>query len=238
MIVPGDVIEDHPLVMGPGVYEDHDRAIPTVAGYYHTQKRKQGLVAYVESAGKHYVPHLHDMVVGIVVGTIGESYKVQLQDFCQPVLLSFYAFANATKKNRPQLKQGQAVYARISQAIPEIDIEIECVDAAGKDGGFGPLDDQGMVVDIGNLAYARELLFNHKLLVLEHLATKCKFEVAVGTNGKAWIRAGDAANPNLRGTIAVANYVVEMQHHPAEDAAEVLDRVWAQYQVDEDVDHE
>lgn len=238
MIVPGDVIEDHPQVMGPGVYETHDRTIPTVAGYYHTLTRKQGLVAYVDSAGKRYVPHLQDFVVGIVVGTIGESYKVQLQEFCQPVLLNFMAFPNATKKNRPQLKVGQAVYARITQAIPEIDIEIECVDAAGKDGGFGPLDDQGMVVDIGNLAYARELLFNHKLKVLEQLAARCKFEIAVGNNGKAWIRAGDPDLPNLKGTIAAANYVVEMQHHLPDDATSVLDRLWAQYQVDEDIDHE
>ena len=47
-------------------------------------------------------------------------------------------FPNASKKNRPNLKNGQAVYARVSQDIPEIETELECIDpTSGKEGGFG-----------------------------------------------------------------------------------------------------
>lgn len=232
MIVPGDTLSDAPQVLGPGVYECNNQAIPTVAGYLHTTVKLRGTVAYVDLASKHYEPHTNDMVVGVVVGSIGESFKVQIQDFCQPVLLNFMAFPNATKKNRPQLKNGQCVYARVSQAVPEIDVEIECVDAAGKDGGFGPLDEQGMVVDIANLAYCRQLLFKANLQVLERLAQKCKFEIAVGMNGKLWIKVG-GDEVNFRGTIAAAKYLVQMQHHREEEGDEVLHKLWKEYQVDE-----
>ncbi|CAN3356766.1 exosome complex component Rrp40p [Diutina catenulata] len=196
MILPSDVIEESLVTIGPGIYVHNDVSIPTVVGHYHTTDRKNGTVGYIESAAKRYAPQANDFVVGIVTGTIGESYKVQLQDYCQPVLLGFMAFANATKKNRPQLKNGQAVYARVISAIPGIDIEIECMDATGKESGFGPLDESGLVVSLGNLAYARELLFNHRSRILEKLAAKCAFEIAVGTNGRVWIKAGAATASN------------------------------------------
>ena len=67
-----------------------------------------------------------DFVVGILTGTIS-IYRVSLASFSTPVSLSYMAFPNATKKNRPNLKVGDLVYARVSNAEPELGAEIECI---------------------------------------------------------------------------------------------------------------
>ena len=46
---------------------------------------------------------LGDMVIGIITGKLGESFKVDIGSYL-PAQLSFYAFEGATKKNKPDLK--------------------------------------------------------------------------------------------------------------------------------------
>ncbi|EGV64163.1 hypothetical protein CANTEDRAFT_114211 [Yamadazyma tenuis ATCC 10573] len=238
-IVPGDALDIQQMktTIGPGVYKNPktQNIIPAAAGYLNVKinKKNTNQLAYIESKSKRYIPKANDFVVGIVTGTIGESYKVSLQDFSANVLLSMMAFPNATKKNRPNLKVGQVVYARVSQDIPEIDIEIECIDpATGKEGGFGMLDESGYIFEVG-LNYANELLFNPSSVYLEKLASKCKFEVAIGLNGKIWIKCGDglvyeedqlteAGANDFRYTLAAATYLKKCQKVPKSQVDAVL----------------
>lgn len=67
---------------------------------------------------------------------------------------------------------------------------MECIDSSGKESGFGLLDDLGFLFDV-NMNFARELLFNKNSIFLELLALKCKFEIAIGINGKIWIKCGN-----------------------------------------------
>lgn len=197
VVIPGDSLsfgdKAVPVTVGPGVYKDpQTQAIePSSAGILNTKESSSKRLVYIDSNSKRYIPQTNDFVIGIITGVFGENYKVQLQNFSSGVLLSMMAFPNASRKNKPNLKVGQAVYARVSQAIPEIDIELECIDATtGKEGGFGLLDESGYLFDI-NMNFARELLFNPNSHVLEKLASKCRFEIAVGINGKVWIKCGD-----------------------------------------------
>ncbi|KAG7662435.1 RRP40 [[Candida] subhashii] len=200
LILPGDKlpiedVESIKTVIGPGIYKKptSNTLIASTAGIISVEQNKNhtNQLVYIESNSKRYIPHTNDFVIGIVTGVLGESYKVQLQDFSSAVLLPFMAFPNATKKNRPNLKNGQAVYARVTQDIPEIEAELECIDpTTGKEGGFGLLDESGYIFDV-NLNFARELLFNPNTIFLEMLATKCKFEIAIGINGKIWIKCGE-----------------------------------------------
>lgn len=201
IILPGDKLpidEDIFTVkttIGPGIYKKPktQELIPSAAGILHYERAKSSSqqLIYIESNSKRYIPHTNDYVIGIITGAIGESYKVSLQSNSTPVLLSFWAFPNASKKNRPNLKNGQAVYARVSQDIPEIETELECIDpTSGKEGGFGVLDESGYIFDV-HLNFARELLFNPKTIFLETLATRCQFEIAIGINGKIWIKCGN-----------------------------------------------
>lgn len=247
LIIPGDVLPldtEVKTTIGPGIYKNPktQNIIPASAGLLSikTNKNQTNQVVYIESNSKRYIPQTNDFVIGIIIGLIGESYKVQLQDFSTTVMLPMMAFPNATKKNRPNLKVGQAVYARVSQAIPEIETELECIDPeTGKEGGFGLLDEAGYIFDV-KLNFARELLFNASSVFLEKLAAKCVFEIAVGINGKIWIKCGDGlkletetGEPNdsyvkdMKHTLAAARYLTKCQHVSAEDVEQVLEEAFA-----------
>lgn len=72
--------------------------------------------------------------------------------------------------------------------------EIVCYNpSTGKSEGMGELKG-GMVFDV-SLGMARRLLLKRQveegaLVVLEEIALKVAFEVAVGRNGKVWVKAG------------------------------------------------
>ncbi|RCK56242.1 Exosome complex component RRP40 [Candida viswanathii] len=231
IITPGDKlpIQDITTVkttIGPGIYKkpQSQQLIPSSAGVFHhisTTSTKPTQLLYIESNTKRYIPHNNDFVIGLVVGTIGENYKVALQAGSIPVLLGFYAFANASKKNRPLVKNGDLVYGRITNDTVEIDNEMECVDASGKEAGFGVLDDLGFVFDV-NLNFARELLFNKNSVFLELLALKCKFEIAIGINGKIWIKCGEGVGKKDGGTAAQEDEDQEMKDAGEDDGVKDL----------------
>lgn len=263
LIFPGDLVdfqasENVQTKVGPGIYKNPrlQTIIPANAGLLSQKisKNKSNQVIFIESNSKRYIPQTNDFVIGTITGVIGESYKVSLQHFSTPTILPMMAFPNATKKNRPNLKNGQVVYARVSQAIPEIDIELECIDpTTGKEGGFGLLDESGYLFDI-NLNFARELLFNPNCVYLDKLAKKIKFEIAIGINGKVWLKSGDGltkekmdidqkegededsnGNDNsknylkdLKNTLAASKFLIHCQHTKQQDLDSLLSQVFSQ----------
>lgn len=206
MLLPGDSLSGE--VAGPGVREGPGGLVATAAGEPHTARLKGKTVAYVAAAGKRYLPRQNDHVVGVVTGVFGDSYKVQLCPYSPELVLDAMAFENATKKNRPQLKAGSVVYARVKSAHPDVEGELECLDSAtGKAAGFGVLA-TGCVVDRLGLHYCRALWEGKHEGVLEALAKRCRFEVAVGVNGSVWIDAeGD-----VQRTMACVRVLREAEH--------------------------
>ena len=95
---------------------------------------------------------------------------------------------------RPQLSTGSLVYAKITLDSKYLDPEISCFNSStGKSEGMGELKG-GMVFDI-SLGFARRLLMPRQkedagVAILESLAEKLPFEVAIGRNGKVWVNAG------------------------------------------------
>ena len=118
------------------------------------------------------------------------------------------AFEGATKKTRPQLSAGSLVYARVSLANKHMDPELECMHpGTGKADGLGELKG-GMVFDV-SLGLARRLMMPDPVkqggvVVLEECAERAPFEIAVGRNGRVWIRAGDTAK-----TLVIGRAIVE-----------------------------
>jgi exosome complex component RRP40 len=108
-------------------------------------------------------------------------------------LLPQLAFEGVTKKTKPQLAPGSLVYAKITSASKHMEPEIACFNSStGKSDGMGELKG-GMVFDI-SLKMARRLLMAKQkeeggIWVLEEIATKISFEVAVGRNGRIWINS-------------------------------------------------
>ncbi|ODV95628.1 hypothetical protein PACTADRAFT_50326 [Pachysolen tannophilus NRRL Y-2460] len=227
LVIPGDLIsvkfDANNVVLGPGVCiskKDNESIIPTSAGILQLQEKKNQNYIYIESNNKRYIPSMGDYVVGTVTGVFGDYFKISLSNFQSSVILSTMAFPNASKKNRPNLKNGDLVYARVSSCFKDIDVEIECIDpTTGKDGGFGLLEG-GYVFEV-KLGYARWLFFDKQNPLLEILASKCKFEIAIGINGKIWLKTDD-----LKTTLACSTIIENCQFLKQQDFNTEINKVF------------
>lgn len=198
LLFPGDSLEvkGEEVTIGPNltVLETNDSSAileSTKAGVLLTKKQqKAGPLYYVDSPFGRYGPQVGDFVLGTVVGQLGEFYKISLNEFSSPAILNMFAFPNASKKNRPRLEVRDLVYARVESTHNAVDPELSCVDAVtGKDGGFGVLKG-GYCFNVSS-AYARYLLYTPNAPVLSKLVEKVQFEMAIGVNGKIWVKCDD-----------------------------------------------
>lgn len=223
LIFPGDELNldsQKPTTLGPGLYYNPvtQEIEPTNAGVEVVTETKRGQTAYVEFNSKRYVPAVGDYVIGVIVGQFSDSYKVSLSSFSSSVTLSYMAFPNASKKNRPTLKIGDLVYARVCAAEKELEAEIECLDSTtGKDAGFGLLEG-GMVAEV-SVAFARAMLFDQKFPFLKMLSQFTQFEVAIGVNGKVWLKCDE-----LRNTLACYRSILECQKIPVAQYKDTIKR--------------
>ncbi|KAI0031062.1 hypothetical protein K488DRAFT_79284 [Vararia minispora EC-137] len=189
-VLPGEIIpaKHVNLKLGPGLQQEIGgdnltSVVTTLAGYL--QRSANGARWWVEnSSAKRYVPAPQEPVIGTVVLRLGESYKVDI-GAGQSALLDGLAFEGASRRNRPNLKIGSLVYARVSLAHKDMDPEIECFDAqTRKAEGFGEL--KGGFVTICSLRMSRNLLDpNYFLLPL--LGSRFPLDAAVGVNGRVWV---------------------------------------------------
>lgn len=132
------------------------------------------------------------------------------------------SFEGATKRNRPALYEGDAVYARVVEAHPDTDPVLACVDAQGAASRYGHL--KGGHTFECSCAWARALLERPQPAVLGALGAEVPFEAAVGLNGRVWIDAATAAQAvRAAGVLRAA----EEELGPGEDAAAFVRRVLA-----------
>jgi len=83
--------------------------------------------------------------VGIIYQRSGEAYRVDI-GAAHFALLDGLSFEGASKRNKPNLKLGTILYARVSLAHKDMEPELECFDAqTRKAGEFGELKDGFMV---------------------------------------------------------------------------------------------
>ncbi|KAG8830920.1 exosome non-catalytic core subunit rrp40 [Serendipita sp. 399] len=207
-ILPGDIVTPkyaNNLKLGPGLHQlqlasddGHHQSIiiATCAG---TLEAKGKNKYYVEANGKRYVPAAQEPVVGVVTARLGEAYRVDIGS-AHPATLDALAFEGATKRNRPNLKVGSLVYARVSLANKNLEPELECFDAqTHKSEGFGEL--KGGLVQKCSLGLARRLLDpDHFLLPL--LGSRFSLDAAIGVNGKIWFKA-----QTVKQTIAISRCI-------------------------------
>ncbi|ODV86820.1 hypothetical protein CANARDRAFT_117800 [[Candida] arabinofermentans NRRL YB-2248] len=226
LIIPGDDINiseptSH-MTLGPNILHniENNNLIPTTSGFLNVQTKKNNTIYYIESNTKRYIPNVNDFVIGTVVGTISENYRVSLNDFSTTVLLNQLAFPNATKKNRPFLKTGDLIYARVLRSDPDLEVELDCIDpTTGKEGGFGLLNG-GLNFNV-KLAFARYLLFNSNAEILNKLVSKCQFEIAIGVNGKIWLKTDD-----LKTTIACMTSIQQSQNWSKSEISNKVDAIF------------
>ncbi|KAL6713642.1 exosome non-catalytic core subunit rrp40 [Lecanora helva] len=212
IVLPGDTISSdvlptsssssQSLRLGPGL-----RLVPpstitsAVAGSLRVDQKKNAI--WVENNGGRYIPQPNDLIIATVHHSSTDVYHCSITPHTQFAQLPQLAFEGATKKTRPQLNSGSLIYARVLSASKHLDPEIVCYNpSTGKSEGMGELKG-GMVFDV-SLGMARRLLLAKQredggIAVLEEIAEKLAFEIAVGRNGKVWVKSAGVKETLLVG---------------------------------------
>ncbi|KAF9242525.1 hypothetical protein BU15DRAFT_43817 [Melanogaster broomeanus] len=210
IVLPGEYIpaQHVNLKLGPGLLQlsthqasakgrSSQSIISTRAGALNYSANKSKW--WVEGNSRRYVPAAQESVIGIVTGRSGEGWRVDIGS-AHPASLDGLAFEGATKRNKPNLKVGSLLYARVSLAHKDMEPELECFDAqTHKAEGFGEL--KGGFVAQCSLQMSR-LLLDPKHFLLPLLGSRFPLEAAVGMNGRIWVSAKE-----IKQTIAVVRCI-------------------------------
>jgi exosome complex component RRP40 len=165
IILPGDDLTEtlsksaSTVKIGAGLMYSKERVISTNVGEL---SYRPPSTYWVKSSKKRYYPKVGDQVVGVIEEKGGDFYIVNIFSGSS-CILNRLAFEGATKRNRPELKKGDVVYARVTIAGNDCDTELSCISTTGskKEWSSGEtvygLLSQGLVVNV-NSATARRLL--------------------------------------------------------------------------------
>ena len=198
LVFPGDELCDvgaKHVTLGPGVVRAGDRLVAAVVGLVRWQAVLKRV--WIEGEARRYVPRLGDHVIGVVNSKHAEEYQLQV-GAASPASLPVLAFDGATKRNRPHLDVGALVYARITLAHRDMEAEASCAAPPGigakdwvtNESVFGELAG-GHVFDCPPALCRR--LMSTDCPILDALGNLAPFELAVGVNGRVWVRSEAAA---------------------------------------------
>ncbi|GAA5935445.1 exosome non-catalytic core subunit RRP40 [Sporobolomyces koalae] len=214
VLLPGDLLptvstSTANLHLGPGLASTASRssasAAPTAssadappatvratrAGLLGSMPTKDSHRFWLESTLRRYTPSPPEPVLGIITARHAEGYRVDIGS-AQPASLDGLAFEGATKRNKPNLKIGTLVYGYLLPTPPFAEPELSCVDqTTQKSAGFGELLDGYLIRNV-ELNRCRALL-SPKNPLLSKLGSKFPFEVAVGMNGRIWVKASSTS---------------------------------------------
>ncbi|TIB94031.1 hypothetical protein E3Q19_00663, partial [Wallemia mellicola] len=158
-----------------------------------------------------------DSVIGQVIFRGSEGYRVDIGT-ATTANLDALAFEGATKRNKPNLKVGLLVYARISLAHKDMETELECLNpTTGKAEGYGELKG-GILADNLDINKCKSLLEkNSPFMNTLMQGFGFPFELATAMNGKIWISA-----PSTSQTISVYRTIMKAD----KDGLESLNDEW------------
>ncbi|VDO95260.1 unnamed protein product [Soboliphyme baturini] len=181
VVVPGDVVDQlkNVKLVGPGLRVCDGHVVALRCGVV---TRDEGNV-WINYFEKRYEPVLDDLVVGQVVQQLSDGWKVHIG--CAMLAnLSFMAFEGATKRNRPDLKLGDVIYAKV---VETVEPQLVCVTPDGKAKGMGVLPPGGMVVRYSP-GVSRKLLSPNSV-ILSTIGEDLPFEIACGLNGWIYVKS-------------------------------------------------
>ncbi|XP_055837656.1 exosome complex component RRP40 [Episyrphus balteatus] len=220
IVMPGERITEaeelaktKKVVLGPGLRRLDDKVVACKAG---TLCKKDTNMFWVDSYQKRYVPVRGEAVIGVVTAKAGDIFRVDIGAH-ENAALSYLAFEAATKKNRPDVNVGDLLYARLIVASRDLEPELVCVNSVGKKGKLGVLSD-GFVFNC-SLNLARTIL-REDCLLLRALTKEMPFEIAVGLNGRIWIKA-----KTIKETIALGNAILAAEYSSNEDIAKICENI-------------
>ncbi|XP_075220550.1 exosome complex component Rrp40 [Lycorma delicatula] len=207
VVIPGDkvtdidkIAESSKVILGPGLRRFEGKVLITKSGIL---KQRGHITFWVDCQQKRYVPSCGEFVIGIVTNKAGDYFKVDIGS-SEMAALSYLSFEGATKKNRPDINVGDALYTKILSANKDMEPELVCVDSDWKKGFAGLLDTRGFIFTCSlNLVHKVLSCCNELFNILGRLV---RFEVAVGMNGRIWIKS-----ENYRYTLAIINTILSVE---------------------------
>jgi exosome complex component RRP40 len=208
IVLPGEVAKDSTLekasnknkvLLGPGLKRDADNIYICRAGVFKKKYHK----LWVDGLQKHYIPARDETVVGVVTKKTGDYFRVDI-GASEQATIYFLAFEGATKKIRPMLNIGDVIFAKLLMACPDMEPELVCVNSVGSKEKLGILPEDGFLFTC-SLHLVRKILSPHCKL-LKILGEGLKFEIAIGMNGKIWIKGVDVDT-----TIAVGDAILDAE---------------------------
>ncbi|XP_046982409.1 exosome complex component RRP40-like [Schistocerca americana] len=209
VVIPGDNFAGLPSppgktqsVIGPGLRLETDKVIVSRCGII----RQKGANTYFVDGyhQKRYIPAKGETVVGTITNKSGDIFKVDI-GASEQASLSYLAFEGATKKNRPNVQVGDIVFAKLILPSKDMEPELVCVDSHGKKGKLGPVPEGGFVFSC-SLNLIRKILRKNCPL-LRILGTSIPHEIAVGMNGRIWVKAS-----TVKETVAVGNAILAAEY--------------------------
>lgn len=144
------------------------------------------------SSNNRYTPRVGDIVVGIVSSKGSEYYGVNIRSGTPARLAAVAGFEGATRRSKPQLSVGSVVLVRLLHISPLLGADVTCCTSncsklwTSSEKVLGELRD-GIVIELP-IPFALSLLCRESV-VLQLLGSRIPFEIAVGFNGRVWIRA-------------------------------------------------
>lgn len=177
---------------------------------------------WIDNSQKRYIPAVDDMVVGVVIEKHAESYRVDIGS-TQPAMLPALAFEGANKRNKPNIPVGALVYARVSIAHRDIEVELSCTSPHFKKDWVTGQSLYGEL--LGGYAFscssqlARELLKDN-CYVLQLLGKYVPFELAIGVNGKVWLNSAQPLH-----TILLTNAILNSEGKSHEHVTSMVQKI-------------
>lgn len=176
-------------ILGPGLRQHEEKPNTISITQSGILKFRAPNTYWIEGDQKRYVPKRGDLVVGIVSKKAGEILKIDIGS-AEAASLSMLAFEGATKKQKPDVQVGDVVYARVLNAHKEMEPDLVCVDQYFKAKRLGILPDDGFLFNISlKLSYS---LLNIENPLLRTLGKRIPFEIAIGVNGKVWLKCKES----------------------------------------------
>lgn len=176
------------IVVGDGLYQDVNTVKSNIGGKL---RYREPVSYWIDANVKNYVPKHGDQIVGIIEDRGGEYYRVNIFSGAAAILNKL-SFEGATKRNKPELRVGDVVYCKVSQAHKHLDTELTCISSFGVKKGwssgetiYGELVG-GLTVKVTPLQ--ARMLLKPDCFLLNILGSNIPFELAVGMNGFVWIR--------------------------------------------------
>jgi exosome complex component RRP40 len=116
----------------------------------------------------------NEYVIGIVVSKSSETIKVDIGS-SEYASLSWLAFENATKRNKPNVEIADLVYCRVLTGSKDMEPELVCIDAAGKANGLGVLK-EGFMFKV-NLELSRRFVIGLFSMRILNILSKLIFKI-------------------------------------------------------------